>query len=123
MESTSLSAADASSPSAEAKPKKKHTRFSGQLIGWFHYCYPKDRFACNSAECKKANEHKNNYWLCDPCSKAQWFESKINTFQGDDIERACTKVRMRSKDPIRVHTEMRKVHKKFKSMGGQVRPA
>jgi hypothetical protein len=64
--------------------------------------------------------HPNNYWRCAGCCMVQWFESKIITLRGDDIQRACAAARMATTEPLKVHTEMRKVHKEFTDRGGQI---
>jgi hypothetical protein len=92
----------------------------GQFTGWHWHGYPKEKFPCIGGPCMMVDKHPNNYWRCGPCCMVQWFESKITTLRGDDLQRASAKVRLGVSDPLQVHTEMLKVHKDFKARGGQI---
>lgn len=100
------------------------TSLPGQYTGWHHYCYPGHKFPCGGADagCSVApGAAATNYYFCKQCMQRQWFASKIASFNTDDITRAEAMHRFGNGDPLPVHSEMVKVHKKFRARGGIVR--
>lgn len=55
---------------------------------WYKYSFP--ALACQGidADCSRATDCANNYFVCDNCCRQQWFESKIITFKSDAVTRA-----------------------------------
>ena len=100
------------------------TSLPGQYTGWHHYCYPAYKFPCGGADAGCSNAPSaatTNYFLCKQCMQRQWFASKIASFNTDDITRAEAMRRFGNGDPLPVHSEIVKVHKKFRARGGVIR--
>lgn len=100
------------------------TRLPGQYTGWHHYCFPSDKYVCGGVADDCANTPGNratNYYLCKPCVQREWFISKIASLTADDVCRAEAQRRISALEPIKIHTEMRKVHAEFRRRGGVVR--
>jgi len=95
----------------------------GSYNGWHHACYAADKFPCAGIndDCGNIPGARNsNYYVCKPCSNRAWFESKITTFEQDDVVRAEACRRLKLANPLKVHKEMRKVHAQFKARGGAI---
>lgn len=96
-------------------------KLPGQYSGFHHACFPKDKFKCTGDGCRSEPDSlPSNYYRCPACNTVAWFTSKITTFRSDDIQRACALRRFKGTDPLPVHREMQKVHKKFRERGGQI---
>ena len=91
-------------------------------FAWYKYTYPTEKYKCfgTEADCSNANPHPNNYYICDNCSKRQWFESKITSFRSNDITRAEAQQRLKLQDPPSIHREVVKLQKEFTKRGGKI---
>lgn len=103
----------------------RRTFTGGDWVGLNHYCYKKVHYTClgEDADCCNAagTARPTNFHKCRPCANIGWFESMIQSFQSDDIQRVETQRRLGVSEPLPVHTEMRKSHAKFRARGGIIR--
>lgn len=91
-------------------------------FNWYKYTYPSHKYKCfgTAVDCSTASPHVNNYFVCDHCNKRRWFESKITSFNSNDITRAEAQQRLKLRDPLKTHKEVVKQQKEFSSRGGLV---
>jgi len=89
---------------------------------WYKYSFP--ALACQGidADCSRASDCSNNYFVCDNCCRQQWFESKIITFKSDAVTRAEAQRRLKFKEELPLHKELKKQQKEFCNRGGIIKP-
>jgi hypothetical protein len=94
-----------------------------QFTGFHTYGYPAHLTVCTSTadECANAaGALQTNYYECDKCRLRNWYLSKISTFKADDAQRRHAQLRLGSKTPLAVHTQIKKLFKEFRAKGGTV---
>lgn len=100
------------------------TTFANGYTGFHSYTYNAESYAClkEADDCKNViGAHPNNYYACGPCQAKSNLESMIMTLKSDDAQRYEAQQRLKSGDPLPLHKEVKKLHKKFLEKGGSIK--
>ena len=127
-----LSKSDNTNASAGAPNQNTVTKATGRrrmedlgntFTGFHAYSYPEEQTVCTSdaATCSNVKgAHKNNYFVCGKCRLKNWYTSLIHTFQKDDEQRHDARLRLKLKEPLPVHSQIKKLFKEFRQKGGKI---
>lgn len=100
------------------------SNFTNGYTGFHSYTYVKDAYICQGADagCKNVSgSHPNNYFSCSKCQEEASLRSLSMTLRSDDVQRYESQLRLKLNDPLPLHREVKKLHKKFKAKGGKIK--